>query len=304
MATVTVDRTSQRFSSSAQPEPDVAVEHTTEVMAWPPYAGGGQAPHATIWPLPGVGVKVREHIPWTQNAKALMNLPGGVETNRRGVIQFELIGTCDPSKRGKPGWYFWPDADDVVLEALADYQRPILAQFGIPFTAPVFQAYSGSYGARGITNRVRMTNAQWLAFQGICGHQHVPENTHGDPGAFPIDRFLAFLRGTPQEDDMSAQDLLNAPAGVNPADKTKPVDVGDRLAIASNYAFYSWQILRAIAPKIGVDVDEQALAAEILSGLAPTVREAVATAAAAGGSPDQIAEAVVAKIGDAITKGA
>lgn len=216
MATVTIDRTSQRFGSSVQPEPDVCVEHTTEVMAWPNYQDGGQAPHATIWPLPGVGVKVREHIPWTQNAKALMNLPGGVETNRRGVIQFELVGTCDPRHRGDPKWFFWPDADDVVLEALADYQRPILAQFGIPHAAPPFQAYSASYGPRGKTNTVRMSNAQWLAFQGICGHQHVPENTHGDPGAFPIDRFLAFLNGdtTTQKDwfDMASIDDLKGAA--------------------------------------------------------------------------------------------
>lgn len=108
-----------------------------------------------------------------------------------------------------------------------------------------------------------------------------------------------------QEDDMpTAQDLLNAPAGVNPADKKTPVDVGDRLAIASNYSFYSWQILRAIAPKIGVDVDEQALAAEILATLAPTVREAVTAAASAGGSPDQIADLVVSKIGEILTTGA
>ena len=29
------------------------------------------------------------------------------------------------------------------------------------------------------------TNAQRRAFYGWCGHQHVPENVHGDPGAFP-----------------------------------------------------------------------------------------------------------------------
>jgi hypothetical protein len=197
--TVTVDRTTQRFSSSLQPEPDVCVLHTTEGMSWPPYEGGGTAPHATIEAIPGKGIRVREHIPWTQNAKALVNLPGGVETNRRGALQFELKGTCDPKHKGDPDWYFWPDADDVVLKSLADYLRPILTQFAIPFTGPTFQAYSASYGARGRTNTVRFTNAQWLAFEGICGHQHVPENVHGDPGAFPIVKLVGFLRGTAAE---------------------------------------------------------------------------------------------------------
>lgn len=200
MATFTVDRTTQRFTSSAQPEPDVCVLHTTEGMGWPDYAGGGQAPHATIEAIPGKGIRVREHIPFTDFAKALANLPGGVETNRRGVVQFELKGTCDPKRRGDRAWFYWPDADDVVLQALADYLRPILTRFDIPATAPAFQAYPASYGARGQTNTVRMTYAQWDAFNGICGHQHVPENTHGDPGAFPIGKLVALLRGTTKED--------------------------------------------------------------------------------------------------------
>jgi hypothetical protein len=30
-----------------------------------------------------------------------------------------------------------------------------------------------------------MTFAQWRSFYGWCGHQHVPENVHGDPGSLP-----------------------------------------------------------------------------------------------------------------------
>lgn len=187
---VTVDRTAQRFTSGAQPEADVCCLHTTEVWGWPGYAGGGQAPHATIKPIAGKGLEVREHIPTTQYAKALMNLPGGVETNRRGVLQYEMMGTCDP--RRKNDMYFWPDADDVVLSALAGYLRPILATYKIPLVSPPFKAYPASYGSNG----VRFTNAQWNSFNGICGHEHVPENVHGDPGAFPIGRLISFLNNT------------------------------------------------------------------------------------------------------------
>lgn len=193
MPTLTVDKTSQTFYSTDQPEADVVVIHTTEGMGWPGYSGGASAPHATIRAIPGKGIVVREHIDFTKYAKALMNLPGGVETNRRGVIQFELVGTCDPKHKGNSVWYFWPDADEVVLQALADYLRPIMARFNIPAKAPKFLPYPSSYGSR---SGQRMSGSEWVAFQGICGHQHVPENDHGDPGAFPIEALLKLLGGS------------------------------------------------------------------------------------------------------------
>lgn len=214
MPTLTVDKTSQTFYSTDQPEADVVVIHTTEGMTWPGYSGGGEAPHATIRAIPGKGIQVREHIAFTKFAKALMNLPGGVETNRRGVLQFELVGTCDPKHKGNSSWYFWPDADDVVLQALADYLRPLMERFDIPPVAPDFLPYPASYGSK---NGQRMSGPEWVAFQGICGHQHVPENDHGDPGAFPVTKLIAALkkRGTtptPAKDwfDMATQADLKA----------------------------------------------------------------------------------------------
>jgi len=39
---------------------------------------------------------------------------------------------------------------------------------------------------------VRLTNAQWNTFTGWCGHQHVPENTHWDPGRINIGSLLTY----------------------------------------------------------------------------------------------------------------
>ena len=50
-----------------------------------------------------------------------------------------------------------------------------MASLGAP---PTFLPYPESYGP----TQVRMSPAQFARFEGICGHQHVPENTHGDPG--------------------------------------------------------------------------------------------------------------------------
>ncbi|NUR15556.1 MAG: hypothetical protein HOQ13_04510 [Dermatophilaceae bacterium] len=55
--------------------------------------------------------------------------------------------------------------------------------------------------------------------------------------------------------------------------------------------------LNNIAGRVGVDVDEQAIADGILTGLAPTVRQAVIDA----GQPEAVADAVVAKLGAALT---
>lgn len=131
------------------------------------------------------------------------------------------------------------------------------------------------------------------------GHYNCP----GDLRRAQLPLILARARqiaGAPpvQEDDMpTVKDLLDAPLGTNPADPKKTVDLGTSVAIARNYSYYTWQLVRSLAAKSGIDVDEKALAAEILATLAPTLRDAVSKAATAGGSPEQIADAVVAALG-------
>lgn len=196
--TISIDTTSQTFSGSRQPDPDLCLIHTTEVWGWPPYAGGKEAPHVTVKPIRGVGIQVRVHRPPTDYGKSLANREGGVETNRRGVWQIELMGTCDPSRKGE--MYFWPEADDAVLSALAEFVRPTLVRFDIPPVAVApFLPYPKSYGSKG---GQRLSFTAWNKARGICGHQHAPENDHGDPGAFPVARFIEFLK----EDDMPLTD--------------------------------------------------------------------------------------------------
>lgn len=193
---VSINRTVQRFTSGPQDHPNIVLIHTTEGMGWPGYGGGSSAPHATVKPIPGKGIEVREHIPFGQFAKALVNASGGVQTNTSGVLQFELMGTCD--ERSKGSMYYWPDADDAVMEALADYLRPIMATYNIPHSCNVtFKSYNkgqapSSYGR---SNGVRMSYDKWNSYKGICGHQHAPENDHGDPGDFDVDRLIKFLGG-------------------------------------------------------------------------------------------------------------
>lgn len=103
--------------------------------------------------------------------RSLRNLPGGVETNNRpGVWQIEIVGHATDIPHMSDRWY----------QRLAATIDVICRDKGIPRRFPYpFVAYPDSYGAKAPQ---RLTGAQWLAVGGIVGHQHVPENLHGDPG--------------------------------------------------------------------------------------------------------------------------
>lgn len=161
------------------------VVHTTEGDGWPSYQGGATAPHFTChWD--GSRFIIRQHVRLDRASKSLANERGGVETNQDGAIQIELRGTCDPTYRNGGKGTFWPDAPAKAKAALAGFLKALASLVGVPLKTVAFQAYPASYGRRGRTNNVRMSLSQWDNFSGICGHQHVPENYHGDPGDLDV----------------------------------------------------------------------------------------------------------------------
>jgi hypothetical protein len=170
--------------------PAKGVLHTTETTGWPGYANGQSCPHLTIFPnWTTKKLDVRQHVPLNVASRALVNKTGGVQTNRDGAIQIELIGTCNPEWRGRTGYFYWPEAPEWALVALGTIMRSLEKVCGIRrlATSP-WLAYPRSYGSAA---GQRMTLSQWDAFSGWCGHQHVPENEHGDPGNLNITRLLA-----------------------------------------------------------------------------------------------------------------
>lgn len=166
---------------------NVGVIHTTEGTSLPGYEGGATAPNVTA--VPNMAAKTLRwvaHFPANMSARALRNEAGGVETNTLNAYQIELVGTCDPGTRDRwtkagASFIFWPDAPAWALEDLAEHIAWANDALAIPIRAPRqgFLAYPASYG----NSPVRMGDAQWREFTGWCGHQHVPENSHGDPGA-------------------------------------------------------------------------------------------------------------------------
>jgi hypothetical protein len=125
-------------------EVNVAVVHTTEGVGLTDYNGGAVAPNLTA-----VANFARQRLDWYQHfdidrsSRALQNLAGGVQTNTLNVVQVELEGTCDYSKRERWGsrvagrdYIYWGDPPDWALRDLADFLRWLNAEHGVPLTGP------------------------------------------------------------------------------------------------------------------------------------------------------------------------
>lgn len=192
-----------KYPGSAM-ESNVIVWHTTEGTSLPSYGGGASAPNFTAKPdFAAKRLVWYQHFDFDRSARALVNSSGGVETNTLNVVQVEIVGTCDPATHAKwiksgTAHLYAPDLPDWAIRDLAAFARWAHEQHGVPLSSGVtFKAYPGSYGSNG----VRMSAAKWSSFTGHCGHQHVPENSHGDPGNLPIAAILNAAKGTTTKED-------------------------------------------------------------------------------------------------------
>jgi hypothetical protein len=200
-------------------EVNVVVLHTTEGPTLPDYDGGAVAPTLTAVPdFAAQKLRWYQHFGIDTSARALVNLPGGVETNTANVCQVELVGTCDPGTHAK--WtgsgtthVYWPEAPEWALREVATFLRWMNREHGVPLSGPSrWPAYPSSYASAA---GQRMTFAQWNAFKGVCGHMHVPENVHGDPGAIDFTKLIDVAKGAttnPEETDMTIQKIDEANA--------------------------------------------------------------------------------------------
>lgn len=170
--------------------PNVLVLHTMEVDGWPGYSNGNTAPHLSLRTYRNSDGTLksyawRQHFPFNRTARALKNLRGGVETNNstQGVIQVELGGTCGWANNVSPNWGD-PATVKKIGKPLIDFLVFCNQELDIELVAPYpFKPWNAKHK--------RMTYSEWLRFKGICGHQHVPENSHVDPGPIPIEWLIA-----------------------------------------------------------------------------------------------------------------
>lgn len=203
-ADVTTQKFSGKFSSDTM-DTNVCTLHSTEGVSWPGYSGGATAPNLTFY----ASIKEkkgywREHFAANLSSRALENRAGGVQTNTLNDVQVELIGTCDSRYKKKWGnlvagvdYIYWPDAPEWALVELGKFLKwldSVFPRFQIKDGSPRgWVQYPASYG---LNAKQRMTFAEWNNSSGIVGHQHVPENVHGDPGDLNIKALVSAATGT------------------------------------------------------------------------------------------------------------
>lgn len=171
------------------------VLHTTEGStiegAVGAYRQYGSWPHMTIDCRKR---RITQHYPFSVAARALKRPRGTVATNGANAIQVELVGFA----KDTANW----SAEDVAW--LGQVLGSVMDAHDIERRSPAFVG-SDTGGIASPLSPYRFKDADWLAFNGVCGHQHVPNNDHWDPGRFQIARF--FAASTPEspseEDDMA-----------------------------------------------------------------------------------------------------
>lgn len=188
--------TTRWYSSTYPGDPmttNTVAWHSTETTVLPDYSGGSIAPTLTAVPdFKNERLVWYQHFGFDESARALVHAAGQIGTNTLNVAQVEIVGTCDPTthanwtKAGTQHLYM-PELPDWAIRDLNAFAHWAHDAHSVPLTSGLtWKPYPASYGSNG----VRMTTAQWTAFKGHCGHQHVPQNDHGDPGAFPIAQIL------------------------------------------------------------------------------------------------------------------
>lgn len=148
------------------------VHHTTEgdsiAGAEGEYRKKRSAPHFTFDHDANV---IHQHIPLNLAARSLKHPAGTKSTNTANAIQIEHVGfTADCGS--------WSSTD---YDNIADLCRWIETAVGVPQTCSV--SFLGP-------TIPRMSETEFVAYEGHCGHVHVPHNDHVDPTGFKIDDVL------------------------------------------------------------------------------------------------------------------
>lgn len=152
------------------------VLHTTE---GPTFAGAdetlrqnGDEPHFLLDPKTG---KVVQYIALSQLGKALQHPPGTPETNRANAVQIEMVGYAADT----PKWTTTQLTHVAALCSLISHRTGVRQRAPVPFHAA------------GLAKR--LNPYAWQYAEGYYGHEHVPNNDHEDPGAFPISQMFNLM---------------------------------------------------------------------------------------------------------------
>lgn len=120
---------------------------------------------------------VDQYVPFDRAASTLRNY-GRVQTNRQGSACIQVCLT------GRSAQIHTIPADDLRWLG-REVLYPIMKAYSIPEVWATFVGLEAGVIATP-TAPQRFTADQWVRFSGVCGHQHVPDNDHWDPGRLDV----------------------------------------------------------------------------------------------------------------------
>lgn len=164
------------------------VLHTTEGNSYAgalgAYKRAASAPHFTVSFETGT-FQSWQHIQLDRAATALRNRSGGVETNKLRCVQIEIVGHANEAA----------DFPREYLDGIGRLMRWIESNTEIKRISPSFKGAGQGIVLATVASPIRLKNDAWNKFNGWCGHQHVPENDHWDPGLIDIGYLLSYTTG-------------------------------------------------------------------------------------------------------------
>ncbi len=171
------DRTGWGGSGAYTSPVDLLTLHTTEGNgiegARSTLNQHGSQPHVLVEARAAKGRRKIQMVDLDRAAKALRNQAGGIQTNKNGTLQIELVGfAAHPENLTEDDWLWF--GREVV--------GPMCRAKGIPLQAPLgFHPYPPPGHQLG-REPWRVVGDDGDTIQGIVGHQNWRENVHGDPG--------------------------------------------------------------------------------------------------------------------------
>lgn len=123
-------------------------------------------------------------IPLNLAGYALKHPDGTVDTNRIPCIQVEIAGYAGEIHNYSDDWYK-KLAKNVI--------KPVCDAVNIDYH--IYKSFKGEGDGilASASSSNRMSDDEWLSFNGICGHQHVPNNDHWDPGRLDFAKIIQMI---------------------------------------------------------------------------------------------------------------
>ncbi len=194
------------------------VHHTTEGSsasgAFAAFRANRSDPHFTV-----DSRTIYQHIDTSIAARSLRNAKGGVQTNRDGALQIEVVGFAHLPKNGG------------TLRNVARLCRWLEGEHSVPQVWPNGLPKPATPAGRDPGGHNR-SSANWDTKGGHFGHCHVPENTHWDPGYSSLEVELLMSARFDLRGGIKDLDTLSTYRDILETD----IDIGDAVSTMPDHA--------------------------------------------------------------------